>query len=155
MEYAKDLISSYQNLLADPDIRRFHWHIRRHSQLHGMLHIINELSTIDTVNLSGDIKVLCKQAWESIADVDMECGNPGEGNSDEERLWAFLHNLREQVRLRLSTQGFISRGFSTNSGWEAEYNASMGGIDGTNLLESLFGGQLASFGFRGNSGMDL
>ncbi|GLI73311.1 hypothetical protein PoHVEF18_001526 [Penicillium ochrochloron] len=155
MEYAKDLISSYQNLLADPDIKRFHWHIRQHSQLHGMLHIINELSTIETLNLPGDIQGLCKQAWETISDVDMECGNPGEGKSDEERLWAFLHNLREQVRLRLSTQGFISRDFSANSGWEAEYDASMGGIDGTNLLESLFGGQLASFGFSGNSGMDL
>jgi hypothetical protein len=120
-----------------------------------MLHIINELSAIDTITLSGDIKVLCKQAWETIADVDIECGNPGEGNSDEERLWTFLHNLREQVRLRLFTQGFISRGFSTNLGWEAEYDASMGGIDGTSLLESLFGGQLASFGISGNSGMDL
>lgn len=152
MEYAKDLISSYQNVLADPNIKRFHWHIRRHSQLHGMLHIINELSTIVTFNLSSDISVICKQAWETIADVEMEYGNPGEEESDEERLWTFLHNLREKVRLRLYTQGFISRGFSTDPAWEAGYDSPMGGIDSTNLLESLFGGQ---FGFSGNTGLDL
>jgi hypothetical protein len=152
MEYAKDLIASYQNVLADPNIRRFHWHIRRHSQLHGMLHIINELSTIDTFDLSSDISVICKQAWETIADVEMEYGNPGEENSDEERLWAFLHNLREKVRLRLYTQGFISRGFTTDSAWEAEYDSPMGGMDSTNLLESLFGGQ---YGFSSNIGLEF
>ncbi|OQE24765.1 hypothetical protein PENFLA_c009G03299 [Penicillium flavigenum] len=154
MENAKNLISSYQNLLADPNIRRFHWHIRRHSQLHGMLHIINELSTIDTLNLLGDIQVLCKQAWETIADVEIEYRD-SEDNSKEERLWAFLHNLREQVRLRLYTQKFISRGFSTNLAWEADYNSPISGVHGTDLLESLFGGQLASFGVSGNAGMDL
>ncbi|CAI7663200.1 unnamed protein product [Penicillium pancosmium] len=152
MEYAKDLIASYQNVLADPNIRRFHWHIRRHSQLHGMLHIINELSTIDTFDLSSDISVICKQAWETIADVEMEYGNPGEENSDEERLWAFLHNLREKARLRLYTQGFISRGFTTDSVWEAEYDSPMGGMDSTNLLESLFGGQ---YGFSSNIGQEF
>jgi hypothetical protein len=155
MEYAKDLISSYQTLLSDVGMGRFHWHIKRHSQLHGMLHIINELSKVDTYNLSSDIQLLCKQAWETIADVEMDCSNPGEGNNEEERLWTFLHNLREQVRLRLYTQGFISRGFSTNFVWEAEYNSPVGGIDGTNLLESLFGGPLGSFGFSGNGGMDF
>jgi hypothetical protein len=151
MENAKNLISSYQTLLADPNIRRFHWHIRCHSQLHGMLHIINELSTIDTLNLPGDIQVLCKQAWETIADVEMEYGNSGE----EDRLWTFLYNLREQVRLRLYTQKFISRGTSTISGWEAEYNSPMTDIRGTDLLESLFGGQLASFELSGDNSMDL
>ncbi|KAJ5958932.1 uncharacterized protein N7479_006082 [Penicillium vulpinum] len=157
MENAKDLISSYQTLLADPYIRRFHWHIRRHSQLHGMLHIINELSTIETFKLPGDIHVLCKQAWETIADVEMESGGSGSSgeSSKEERLWTFLHNLREQVRLRLYTQGFISGNTSINSLGEVDSNFAMSGIDGTNLLESLFGGQLSSFGFSGNSGMDL
>ncbi|KAJ5822554.1 hypothetical protein N7447_004894 [Penicillium robsamsonii] len=139
MGNAKDLISSYQTLLADPNIRRFHWHIRRHSQLHGMLHIINELSTIDTSNLSVDTHILCKQAWETIADVEMK-SDSAEENSKEKRLWTFLHNLRERVRLRLYTQEFISRGLSTNSG-EVDDNSLMSGIDGTNLLESLFGGK--------------
>ncbi|KAJ6185529.1 Fungal Zn binuclear cluster domain containing protein [Penicillium mononematosum] len=147
MENAKNLISSYQNLLADPNIRRFHWHIRRHSQLHGMLHIINELSTIDTLNLPGDIQVLCKQAWETIADVEIEYRD-SEDNSKEERLRAFLHNLREQVRLRLYTQKFIILIWP-------DYSSPMSGVHGTDVLESLFGGQLASFGVSGNAGTDL
>ncbi|KAJ5270359.1 hypothetical protein N7505_006117 [Penicillium chrysogenum] len=140
MENANNLISSYQNLLTDPNIV-FRWHICRHSQLHGMLHLINELSTITP--------------WETIADVDIEYRD-SEDNSKEGQLWAFLRTLREQVRLRRYTQKFIGRGFSTNLAWEADYNSPMSGVYGTEPLESLFGGrQLTSFGVSGNAGMDL
>lgn len=154
MENAENLISSYQNLLTDPNIGVFRWHICRHSQLHGMLHLINELSTIIRWIYRVIFQFSAKQAWETIAHVDIEYRD-SEDNSKEEQLWAFLRTLREQVRLRRYTQKFIGRGFSTNLAWEADYNSPMSGVYGTELLESLFGGQLASFGVSGNAGMDL
>ncbi|KAE8153684.1 hypothetical protein BDV25DRAFT_18106 [Aspergillus avenaceus] len=141
MEIAKDLITAYQDLLADPSIRRFHWHIRRHSQLHGMMHILNELSAVDTLKLPPDVHMLCQCAWETIADVSMMSDISQRQTEQDERLWGFLRNLRERVRHRLYTQGFIDGTPLPSAALDDEMNLTFGQMSGADLLESLFDGQ--------------
>lgn len=102
MVTAADLITVYQSTLTDPLVRPFRWHTRRHSQFHAMLHILNELSSTNMVEIDPETKTICLQAWAVIDNVVMEPEQPSRQDSAEEKLWSFLQRLREQVQLKLS-----------------------------------------------------
>ncbi|PYI02611.1 hypothetical protein BO78DRAFT_472510 [Aspergillus sclerotiicarbonarius CBS 121057] len=152
LQIANDSIIAYQDLLTHPNMGCFHWHIRRHSHLHPVLHILNELSVLDDpTRLPSNIRTLCQGAWNTIADVSMEPNASRVPTEHEDRLLRFLRNLRGRVGQHLYAQGFINNPPLNTPAGELNTDKSWSVISGTDLLESLVDGQGFDFGSSSDS----
>lgn len=112
MENATDLIRSYQALLTNSVVHYFRWHIQRHSQTHAMLHILNELYTVDLSSQNNEVQCVAQQAWNTMASVSMESA-VSISNEATTRVRTSLGSFRERVEGKLARENVIKVGSLT------------------------------------------
>ncbi len=69
--------------LTDPVAAPFRWHIRRHSQLHATLHILNELCHVQpqALLLDANTRAVCQMAWDTVAGLHWSPPRGGSSSS--------------------------------------------------------------------------
>ena len=93
-----DLLEVYNRMRRHVASYKFAWHFKRHSQLHAVLHILDELCRTDPFNVDAETFEICRHAWtvvkvQPIEDEDLQT----------KRVWNFITRLKEQAGLRWST----------------------------------------------------
>lgn len=94
-----EMLESYCRLRDDPLAQKYLWHVQRHSQLHAVMHILDELCRTDPFNVDAETFEVCRRAWCVIKNNKVN-----DEDSALKRVWSFVQRLTEQAGLRWSTE---------------------------------------------------
>ena len=148
-------VESYIKIRDHPSSHIFLWHISRHSQLHPVIHILDELCRTDPFNVDPETFEVCRHAWVTVKDIvehdrdgQFASGEDNETNPEKKRLFDFIFSLKDEARMRWSTELADAAMLSVSSTDQAQQHfepvdfsslANIAGLDYSSLFQDLDG----------------